>query len=100
MIRRPTGCLRIDPAKAKLAQIEFLNKNVDHANGIVLINPVFQAFWKQRALPAICALNEALHRSLAAQESPLENHMKQGVFTQPGSKAAEMIGAMQRPMSA
>jgi hypothetical protein len=47
MIRRPTGCFRIDPAKAKLAQIEFLNKNVDHANGIVLINPVFQAFRKQ-----------------------------------------------------
>ena len=32
MIRRPTGCFRVDPVKAKLAQIEieFLNKNVDH----------------------------------------------------------------------
>ena len=30
-------------------------------DGIVLVNPVLQAFWKQRALPAICPLNEALH---------------------------------------
>ncbi len=62
MIRRPTGCFRIDPVKAKLAQIKFLNKNVDHANRIVLVDPVFEALRKQRALPAIHALNEALRR--------------------------------------
>src|SRR5262249_41088325 len=87
MIRRPTGCFRIDPAKAKLAQIEFLNKNVDHANGIVLINPVFQALRKQRALPTIRALNEAPHPipPQIAQESYRENQMNRRVFTQPGS---------------
>ena len=61
MIRRPAGCLRIDPAKAKLAQIEFFDKDIDHANRIVLADPVFQAFRKQRALPAIHPLNKALH---------------------------------------
>jgi hypothetical protein len=59
MIRRPAGCLGIDPAKPKLAQIEFVDKDVDYANGIVLADPVFQVFRKQRALPAIRALNEA-----------------------------------------
>ena len=42
-------------------QIEFIDKDVDHPNGIILANPVFQAFGKQRALPAIQPLNEAPH---------------------------------------
>src|SRR5262245_33363828 len=61
MIRRPAGCLGVDPAEPKPRQIEFLDKDVDYANGIVLADPVFQAFRKQRALPAIRALNEAPH---------------------------------------
>jgi hypothetical protein len=61
MIRRPAGCLGIDPAKSKRAQIELVDKDVNRANGIVLADPVFQAFRKQRALTAIRPLNEALH---------------------------------------
>ena len=61
MIRRPAGYLGIDPAEPKLGKIEFVDKDVDHPNGIVLADPVFQAFRKQRALPAIRALNEAPH---------------------------------------
>ena len=61
MIRRPAGCLRIDPAKPKLSQIEFLDKDVNHPNRIVLADPVFQAFRKQRALNAIRALYKSLH---------------------------------------
>ena len=51
MIRRAADRLRIDPAKPKIGQIQFLNKDVDHPNGIVLADPIFQAFRKQRALP-------------------------------------------------
>src|SRR5438309_9176924 len=90
MIRRPTGCFCIDPAKAKLAQIEFLNKNVDHANGIVLIDPVFQAFRKQRALPTTRALNEAPH-PIPPQKQPESysaNQITKCVFTQAGSLVA------------
>jgi hypothetical protein len=50
MIRRAADRLRIDPA-TKIGQIQFLNKDVDHPNGIVLADPIFQAFRKQRALP-------------------------------------------------
>ena len=63
MIRGPASELR---------QIEFINKDVDHLNGIVLLDPVFQTLWKQRALPTIRALYEALHPiPRSSQESAL-----------------------------
>src|ERR1039457_5552695 len=61
MIRRPTGYLGFDPAEPKLSQIEFIDKDIDDPNRIVLADPVFQAFRKQRALPAIRALNKSIH---------------------------------------
>ena len=90
MIRRPAGYLGIDPVEPKLRQIEFLDKDVDHPNRIVLADPVFQAFRKQRALPAIRPLNEAPHPILPqiARESYRENQIQRRVFTQPGSIAA------------
>src|SRR6266699_5759075 len=83
MIRRPAGCLRIDPVEPKLGQIKFLDKDVDYANGIVLADPVFKAFRKQRALPTIRPLNEALHPILPqiVRESYRANHVKRSVFT-------------------
>src|SRR4029077_6527298 len=47
MIRGSAGCFGIDPTKPKLGQIEFFDEDIDHANGIVLADPVFQAFRKQ-----------------------------------------------------
>ena len=61
MIRRPSGCLGRNPAKPKPRQIEFIDKDINHPNRIVLADPVFQAFRKQRALPAIRARNKSLH---------------------------------------
>src|ERR1700730_2586619 len=89
MVRRPAGCLGINPAEPKLVQIEPIHKDVDHTNRIILANPIFQAIRKQRALPAIRALNKALHPipSQIAQESYRENHIEQHVFTQPGPEA-------------
>src|ERR1019366_6883476 len=89
MIRRPARYLGIDPAKPKFGQIEFLDKDIDHANRIVLADPVCHAFRKQRALPAIRPLNEALHLILPqiARESYPENQIQRCVFTQPGSLA-------------
>src|SRR5450759_5262885 len=89
MIRRPAGYLGIDPTKPKFGQIEFIDKDVDNANRIVLADPVCHAFRKQRALLAIRPLNEALHLVLPqiVRESYRQNHLKQDVFTQPGSLA-------------
>ena len=38
MIRRPASCLRSDPVKPQLCQIEFVNKNIDRLNRIVLVD--------------------------------------------------------------
>src|SRR5467141_3907422 len=90
MVRGPAGDLGIDPAKPKLGQIEFIDEDVDHPNRVILANPVFQAFGKQRALSAIHALNEAPHPILPqiASESYRENQIQPRVFTQPGSSAS------------
>ena len=48
MIRGSAGCLGIDPTKTKLGQIEFFDEDIDRANRIVLADPVFHAFGKQR----------------------------------------------------
>ena len=87
MIRRSAGCLRINPVEPKLGQIEFVDKDVDYANGIVLPDPVFKALRKQGALPTIRPFNKALHPipPQQRQNHRCEIHMNQGVFTQPGS---------------
>ena len=43
MMRKSAGGLGINSTKPKLRQIEFIDKDIDHANRIVLANPVFQA---------------------------------------------------------
>src|SRR5437660_1314634 len=98
MIGRSARCFRIDTSEPMLSQIEPLDKDVNHANRIVLANPFFQAFRKQRALPAIRALNEAPHPILPRIISR-ESH-KRGVFTQPGSISTELADAKRRFVSA
>jgi hypothetical protein len=56
----PTGRI-FNSAKLQFGQIELLNKGIDDANRIILANSIFQAFRKKCALPAIHALNKALH---------------------------------------
>src|SRR5262245_4130941 len=99
MIARPASCLGSNPVKSQFRQIKLINKDIDHPNRIVLIDPVFQAFGKQCALLAIRALNEAFHpTSVAAKNQRCENHTKEGVFTQPGSKAEELKLSKRRPL--
>ena len=82
MIRRPTGRLGVDPAEPKIAQIELVDKDGDHPNGIVLNNPIFQAFRKQRALSSIHPFNEALHPipRKPREESYRANQMTRACF--------------------
>src|SRR6185312_14538204 len=77
----------IDTTKPKLGQIEFFDEDIDHANRIVLADPVFQAFRKQRGLTTIDPLNEAPHPILPqiARESYRGNQNRRCVFTQAGS---------------
>jgi hypothetical protein len=99
MVRWPARCLGIDPAEAKLGQIEAVNEDIDDANWIVLADPVFHAFRKQRALPTIRTINEALHPSppQIVRESYRANHIKRSIFTQPGSSTDMKVPASVRP---
>src|SRR5262245_49527983 len=81
MIARPASCLGSNPVKSQFRQIKLINKDIDHPNRIVLIDPVFQAFGKQCALLAIRALNETLHPTLRrSQESALRESHAGGRF--------------------
>src|SRR6266536_499133 len=97
MIRRPTCAGRLNATEPKFSQIEGRNEGVDHANRIVICNPVIQAFRQQSRLPAISPLNEAPH----AQPPPIQcgNHSRHGVFTQPGSIASILPCPLFRPLS-
>src|SRR5262245_30560247 len=61
MVRGPASYLGSNPVKSQLRQIKLINKDIDHLDRIILVDPVFQTLGKQRALFAIRALNEALH---------------------------------------
>src|SRR5258708_35708835 len=63
MRRRPTGRGRLNPTEPKSSKIRGRNKGVDHANRIVICNPVVQASRQKSRLPAISPLNEARHAS-------------------------------------
>src|SRR5262249_42251041 len=71
MVRRPAGDLGLNSTEPKLSQIEPLDKDLDHPNRIILIDPIFQAFRKQRALATIRSLNKAPHPIL---RQPRRNH--------------------------
>jgi len=64
MVRWPTSCRRLNPLEAHLSQIERVDKHIDHANGVALVNEIVEAFGQQRPLPAIRLLNEATHQFL------------------------------------
>src|SRR6266508_3899751 len=61
MVRGPASYFGSNPVKSQLRQIKLINKDIDHLDRIILVDPVFQTLGKQRALLAIRALNEALH---------------------------------------
>jgi hypothetical protein len=63
MIGRPPSLRRFDPFEPQFSEIERIDERVDHSNRIVLVDPVVQAFRKQRRLAAIRPLNETLHYS-------------------------------------
>src|SRR5205807_5638448 len=53
VVRRPSRRLRLDTAEPELSQVKLIDKDINHANRIILANPIFQAFREQSALAAI-----------------------------------------------
>src|SRR5437762_12956716 len=53
MTRRSSCRLRIYPAEIERTEIKLLDKHVDYTNRVVRLDPIIQAFGKQRRLPTI-----------------------------------------------
>jgi hypothetical protein len=98
---RGTACyLGSNPVKSQFRQIELVNKGIDHPDRIVLIDPTFQAFGKQCALPTVLPSTKRFIRSSAAAKNQhRENHVKQGAF-KPGSFSIDPSSPDDRSMSA
>src|SRR5690349_19991593 len=64
MTRRSPCRLRIYPAEIERTEIKRVDKHVDYTNRVARVDPIIQAFGKQRRLPAIHPLDKALHRDL------------------------------------
>ena len=68
--------------------IKLLDENINHPNRIVLVDPVLQAFRKQRRLATIHPIKRRFIRFPANHKGIIFTHL--GVFTQPGSLAAQV----------
>lgn len=62
MIGGSTRHLGHNTVEPKFTKIDRIHKSIDHASGIILIDPVVQAFRKQRRLAAVCTFNKAAHQ--------------------------------------
>lgn len=64
MDSRPASGLRLDTLRAKLPQVEFVDKHIDDSHWVVLSDVVIENFRKQRALRPSFALDESFHHHL------------------------------------
>ncbi len=63
MIGRPARCLRSDPVEPKAAQIKRLDKRLDHVDGIVVLDPIVQAFRQKGHLGTVDPFDKSTHPS-------------------------------------
>ena len=88
LIARPARCLRLDPVKAKITEIKFINKDINNPNRVVLADIILKALGKQRNLATINALDKTLHQKtpqLTSQDSSKTRFYNASVFTHSGS---------------
>jgi hypothetical protein len=44
VVRRSSSCRRLNPLKPHLGQIERIDKHIDHANRVTIVNEIIEAF--------------------------------------------------------
>ena len=76
---------RLDAPKVKPEQIQLFNKDINHPHGVVFIDSVLKAFWKERALTALGAFDKTAHVILSNQRRGFIHLFT--VFTQLGDQA-------------
>jgi hypothetical protein len=83
--------LRCNTVEAEFAQFEFIDKDINHSDCIVLDHKIVKAFGQQRVLVSIDAFDETLHRNsprsdavsiyLTARFSHTLGRMRQFIFS-------------------
>ena len=76
MIGRPARRRRNHPLKAQTLQIQFVDKDIDDPDGIILGHIVIETLGKQRLLLAICTLNEAAHRRMESSSTMIADNLE------------------------
>jgi hypothetical protein len=61
MVRRASRRPRLHIAKAKIREIKCIDKHIDGAHRVVLVNPILKALWQQCCLLTIHPNHEACH---------------------------------------
>ena len=56
-----SGRCGLNTVEAEAGKIERIDKRIDHANRIFLVDPVIEALRQKRRLSSICSLDEPLH---------------------------------------
>lgn len=62
MVGRPSRRLGDHTLEPQRSQVQLVDEDVDHPDRVLLGDVLLQVFRKQDPLPAILALDEALHR--------------------------------------
>ena len=58
---RATCCCRIDACETERAQVEFIDKDIDHSHRVFIGDVVIQALWQQCDLRPSLTFDEPLH---------------------------------------
>jgi len=61
MVGRATCCCRIDACETERAQVEFIDKDIDHSHWVFIGDVVIQALWQQCDLRPNLTFDEPLH---------------------------------------
>jgi hypothetical protein len=56
-----SGRCRLNTVEPEVGEIERVDERIDHANRIVLVDPIIEALRQKRRLSPICSLDEPLH---------------------------------------
>lgn len=79
------SCRRLYAVEPQIAEVERTDEGVDHANRVLIIDPVVEILRQKRRLCPIRSLDKSLHDH--PRESSGHLRIGAGLFTQPGSEA-------------
>jgi hypothetical protein len=68
MVAGPARRLWHNPTKTEIAEIKFIDKDINHTHRVVVVDPLFKALGEQGALAAVKTFDKSLH----AKPNPIQ----------------------------